>query len=193
MKSLSRFMPFTLLLFLLPMFLGCGGGAVFNANHTDPRISVVITESDVALGAGQTHQFTATVTGSSNANITWSLSGCTGAACGTISSTGLYAAPSVIPARATITITAAAQVDPTKVDYAAVEQMPIAVSIAPADAWVPPGGTASFTAAVRYDIRNAGVIWALGPACSATCGVLSNVASNSSLTAPRPPCLPFPQ
>jgi hypothetical protein len=193
MKSLSRFMPFTLLLFLLPMFLGCGG-AVFNANHTDPRISVVITESYVALGAGQTHQFTATVTGSSNANVTWSLSGCTGATCGTISATGLYAAPSVIPTHATITIAAAAQADPTNIDYAAVELMPIAVSIAPADAWVPPGGTTGFTAAVRYDIQNAGVIWALGTACSATCGALSNVASNSvtynaPASVPNPPAM----
>jgi hypothetical protein len=191
MKSLSRFMPFTFFLFLLPMFLGCGGGAVFNANHTDPLIWVVITESDVTLGAGQTHQFTATVTGSSNTNVTWSLSGCTGAACGTISAKGLYTAPSVIPAHATITITAVAQADPTKVNYAAVELMPIAVLIAPADAWVPPGGTTGFTAAVRYDIHNAGVIWALDPTCSAACGVLSNVASNS-VTYTAPASVPNP-
>ena len=49
-------------------------------------------------------QFTATVNGSANPNVTWAISG--GSAGGTISPTGLYTSPAVVPSPATVTVTA---------------------------------------------------------------------------------------
>jgi hypothetical protein len=172
MTNTARLLPLALILILLPMLLGCGGGnAVPRATTPVAAVSVTLSDASVTLGAGQTYQLTATVTGTSNTAVTWSLSGCTGANCGTISSTGLYTAPSVLPAAASGTVTATSQADATKFGNCLVQLMPITVSIAPAGAWVAPGATLHFTGGALYDRKNAGVTWALAPA---TCGTLSN-------------------
>jgi hypothetical protein len=189
MKSFSRSVRLALVMVLIPLLFGCGGGKVDPVNAAP--VAVAISENSVSLGAGETHQFVATVTGHSNTAVTWSISGCTGAACGTITPTGFYTAPSLIPTKATVTVTATSQADPTKFDTVAVHQMCVAVSIAPPGATVIPGGTLSFTAAVRYDISKAGVTWTLGPACSGTCGTLSNVTP-SSVTYTAPATVPNP-
>jgi hypothetical protein len=191
MKSFARFMPLALVIGLLSMLFGCGGGTAVPVNPPHAQVAVAIAEDSISLGAGESYHFTATVTGNSNTAVTWSLSGCTGAACGTLSATGIYTAPSTISTEAMVTVAATSQADPTKFDSVAVHHMPIEVSIAPAGAWVTPGRTADFTAAVRYDANNVGVAWALGPACSATCGTLSNVARNS-VTYTAPATVPDP-
>ena len=62
---------------------------------------------------GTERQFHATVTGSSNLGVTWTVSGadCVGSACGSVSSAGLYTAPGVVPNPATVKLTATAQAD----------------------------------------------------------------------------------
>ena len=57
---------------------------------------------------GTQQQFTATVSGTNDNAITWQVNGVTGAmtSVGTISATGLYTAPSVVPNPASVTITA---------------------------------------------------------------------------------------
>ncbi len=191
MRNFTRFVPLALGMVLLPMLFGCSGSKAVPPNQASvPVVAVAIAEDSVSLGAGETYQFTATVTGHSNTAVTWSLSGCTGAACGTIAPTGFYTAPSLISTQATVTVTATSQADPTKFDTVAVHHMPVAVTIAPPGATVIPGATLSFTAAVQHDINHAGVTWALGPACSdATCGTLSNV-THSSVTYTAPATVP---
>jgi hypothetical protein len=49
-------------------------------------------------------QFTATVNGSNNQNVTWAVTG--GSANGTISTAGLYTSPALVPTPATVTVTA---------------------------------------------------------------------------------------
>lgn len=69
------------------------------------------TTNPCPIGVGANWQFTATVTGSSNQNVTWSLSP-SAANSGTIdSATGFYVAPEVVPSPATVTITATSQAD----------------------------------------------------------------------------------
>jgi uncharacterized protein (DUF1800 family) len=65
--------------------------------------------SDTRLGT--TSQFAATVTGTTNTAVTWQVNGTTGgsAANGTISSTGLYTAPTALPSGNTVTIGAVSQ------------------------------------------------------------------------------------
>ena len=68
--------------------------AIITITVTDPvpLVAVSITPGSVSLTAGATSQFTATVTGSTNTGVQWSvMEGSTG---GTVSSSGLYTAPS---------------------------------------------------------------------------------------------------
>src|ERR1019366_6632659 len=81
-----------------------------------PVIVVAVTPASVSTTVGTTQQFAASVTGTSNTAVTWTESGtgCSGATCGTISSTGLYTVPATAPSPATVTITAASVSDPRK-------------------------------------------------------------------------------
>jgi hypothetical protein len=157
-------------------------------------LTVAIPEDSVILGARESHQFTATVARCSNTAVTWSLSGCTGAACGTISSSGLYTGPESVPGDATVTVKATSKADPTKSDTATIYHRPIAVSIRPTWGVIPLGKVLSFSADVRYDFQNAGVTWSLSPECTAaTCGTLTNAAPTSvTYTAPAAAPVSFP-
>ncbi len=75
-------------------------------NPTTPSVTVSPATANVQEGSQQ--QFTATVSGTSDNSITWQVNGVTGgnASVGTISATGLYTAPSVIPNPASVTVTA---------------------------------------------------------------------------------------
>jgi len=81
-----------------------------------PVVAVAVTPATASVTTGTTQQFAAAVTGTSNTAVTWTASGagCSGATCGTISSTGLYTAPATVPSSPAITITATSQSDPTK-------------------------------------------------------------------------------
>jgi len=89
---------------LVLMFAACGGGG--NNPPTPPSVSVSPATANVQEGSQQ--QFTATVSGTSDNAVTWQVNGVTGGntSVGTISATGLYTAPSVIPNPASVTITA---------------------------------------------------------------------------------------
>jgi hypothetical protein len=70
-------------------------------------VGVSVTPAVVTRSAGQTQQFTASVTGSSNTAVTWTIS----PNVGSISSSGLYTAPATISAQQTVTVTATSQAD----------------------------------------------------------------------------------
>lgn len=90
-----------LVLLTLP---GCGGGG--GSTPTNPTVTVAPATANVAEGSQQ--QFTATVSNTSDTNVSWQVNGVTGgnATVGTISSSGLYTAPDVIPSPASVTVTA---------------------------------------------------------------------------------------
>jgi Fe-S cluster assembly iron-binding protein IscA len=87
-----------------------------------PVVSVTVTPATVSLATGATQQFSASIVGSSNTAVMWSVqgTGCSGAACGTISGAGLYTAPSAVPSPATVTVTATSSADSTKAASATV-------------------------------------------------------------------------
>jgi hypothetical protein len=91
-----------------------------------PVVAVTVTPATASITTGATQQFSASVTGTSNTAVTWTASGtgCSGATCGTISSTGLYTAPATAPTPATVTITATSVLDPTKSASASVTIVP---------------------------------------------------------------------
>src|SRR5580698_1859916 len=82
----------------------CGGGSP--TPPVTPTVTVAPATANVQEGSQQ--QFTATVSNTSDTNVTWQVNSITGgnAAVGTISSSGLYTAPDVIPNPASVTITA---------------------------------------------------------------------------------------
>jgi hypothetical protein len=90
-----------------------------SASATVTIMSVVVvtaSPANASVVVGSTQQFNASVVGTSNTAVTWAVqgSGCSGAACGTITSAGLYTAPSAIPSPASVTVTATSSADSTK-------------------------------------------------------------------------------
>jgi beta-glucanase (GH16 family) len=105
------------------------GSAVIGLSGTGTAASVVavaVTPASASITTGATQQFAASVTGTSNTAVTWTISGtgCSGTACGTISSTGLYVAPPAVPSSASVTITAISVSDSTKSASAVISIVP---------------------------------------------------------------------
>lgn len=177
MKPATRLSPLGFVLVLFPLLQGCGGRVAASSDTNPPannsNVTVAISESDVTLGAKEGHQFTATVTGTENTAVTWSIPGCAGAACGNISSNGYYTAPTLISTEMNLTIKATAQADLSKSATATVHHAPVSVKVTPPSAWVAPGEKVQFVATVEHEIDQLGVTWSLG--CSDTlCGVLTD-------------------
>jgi hypothetical protein len=79
-------------------------------------ISVSITPTTASVQTGMTQTFTATVKGSPNTAVNWSVNGVAGgsAAVGMISTAGVYTAPMAVPSPAAVTVTAVSAADSTK-------------------------------------------------------------------------------
>lgn len=83
---------------------------------TAPVPTITLTLSGAkTVTLGTTSPYTATVTGSSNTGVTWSVNGVVGgnATNGTISTKGLYSAPATVPQVSTVTIAATSAADTT--------------------------------------------------------------------------------
>jgi hypothetical protein len=93
----------------LSLMLACGGGT---AATPVLHLSVAVTPAVFTIGVGSNLQFTATVSGTTNQDVTWQVNQVTGgnAGVGTISTSGMFIAPVTMPA-ATVTVTAVAQAD----------------------------------------------------------------------------------
>lgn len=83
-------------------------------------IGISVDPTAVSLEAGQTQQFTATITGTANNAVTWSRS----PAAGTIGASGLYQAPATVTTAQSVTIQAASVADPSKIALATVTLSP---------------------------------------------------------------------
>jgi hypothetical protein len=107
---------------LLPLCLAltaCGGSSSSSGTTPPQTATVNIANASCAssatnpcpIGVGANWQLSATVSGASNQNVTWSISP-SGATSGTIGSgTGIYIAPNTIPSPVTVTITATSVAD----------------------------------------------------------------------------------
>lgn len=85
-------------------------------------ITISVTPPSATLTGGQTAQFTASVSNTTNTAVTWSIN----PGAGTISSSGLYTAPSSVTSQQSITVTATSVADPTKTASALVSVNPLA-------------------------------------------------------------------
>lgn len=84
------------------------------AEAATSTVSVTLSTRYAQLKPGQTLQFGATVTGSANTGVIWQVDNADGggAASGTITSTGLFTAPAMMPSPASVTVTAVSQANP---------------------------------------------------------------------------------
>jgi hypothetical protein len=92
------------------------------ATPASAAVTVVVSPTQVSLPANGTQQFSATVSGSTDQNVTWLVNGVPGGApsLGTISTSGIYTAPAGAQASFTATVTAQAEAAPLANGAAAV-------------------------------------------------------------------------
>lgn len=160
----------------LVVLSGCDGGGG-NSPPLPPGIAVSLSPAASTIKVDQSQQFTATVTGSSNTAVTWSVGGvgCAGAACGTVSNTGLYSAPAIVPVPPTVSVVATAQADTTKTASAALTiGSDVALSVWPSSARVTVSNSRQFLRMLTGS-SNAAVSWSVsGAGCGAgNCGSVS--------------------
>jgi len=149
---------------LLFLSEGCGGGASNNNGDSAGSVSVAISPTTASINADATQQFQATVTGSNNTSVTWQVNHIPGgnAANGTISTSGLYTAPSTTVA-IQVTVTAVSVADSSQSASAAVTVNPLpagSVTISPTTAILATGGNQQFTAMVVGE-TNSNVTWSV--------------------------------
>ena len=101
--------------------------------QSPPPPVVTVSPTVAAVTAGQTKAFSASVTGAANTSVVWSVNGIPGgnASLGTISGSGVYAAPLAVPSPATVTIRATSVANAT------------ASAVATVTVLQPPGGGVS--------------------------------------------------
>ena len=118
------------------------------------QVSISVSPTTASLQTGAQQQFSAYVSGTSNTAVTWSVSG------GTVTTNGLYGAPS---AAGTYTVTAVSAADSTKSASATVNvsvPQQISVSISPTTVAMPQKWQQQFAATVSGS-SNTAVTWAV--------------------------------
>ncbi|MBL0211475.1 MAG: hypothetical protein IPQ13_11285 [Holophagaceae bacterium] len=126
------------------------------ATVTVPVLTIGVTPTPVNVPMSTQQQFTATVTGSTNTSVTWSVF----SGGGSVNASGLYTAPG---ATGSAVVRATSVADPTKFADAAVTivTLPIVVGIAPASVSVTTSETQQFTATVTNFLSTSAVTWSV--------------------------------
>ena len=127
-----------LVLALVLVDVSCTGMTKSSGGTTPPAqiaVSVTPTAANVRAGAGQ--PFSATVTGTTDQAVTWSVNGIVGgnATVGLITNAGLYTAPAILTNPNTITIGATSAADPSASGASDVTQWnatPVLTNVSPA-------------------------------------------------------------
>lgn len=107
-----------------------------------PAITVAVDPGTATVGVSGSQPFSATVGNSTNTSVTWQVNGVAGGntMVGTISTAGVYTAPSSVPSPASVTVTAVSAADPTRSGSAQVTISP-ASSAAASSGGGPSGGS----------------------------------------------------
>lgn len=112
-----QFISICTVLLLLVVMAGCAGVTGTHDQSGGGAVQISISPTSETVQSSSTLQFSATVTNSSDTSVTWSTSA------GTISTSGLFTAPSVTQTT-NVTVTVTSVADPTKLASAAVTVTP---------------------------------------------------------------------
>ncbi len=120
-------------------------------------VAVSVSPTSATVSAGLTQQFIATVTGTGNTAVTWSVT----PSVGTVSSSGLYTAPASNPTQQTVTVKATSVAAPQTSATATVTVLPsVIVSVTPTNASMYPSQMNLFVATVS-NAGNTAVTWSM--------------------------------
>src|ERR1035438_7617035 len=133
---------------------------VFSMQATgQTTLRLAVSPTSATLRASQTQQFKATVTGTSNTAVTWSLN----PVVGTITSAGFYTAPASISSSQNVNVIAISSADSSKMATATVNLQPtVSVAVGPTSAALRASQTQQFKAIVT-GTSNTAVTWSLNP------------------------------
>jgi hypothetical protein len=149
-------------------------------------VAVSVSPATVNLELAQTQQFNATVTGNSNATVTWFAGGVPGgnATYGTISASGLYTAPASGSTPLAVTVSAVSEVDATKSGSASViVHGGIQLSLTPNPATVQTFGTIQFVPTIS-GTTNTGITWQVN-GINGGSSTVGTISSTGLYRAPR--------
>ena len=93
--------------------LGSHSGSGSNPDPPPGKVTIQVVPASSSVALGTTQQFTATVTGNSDTSVTWAVNGTKSgtAQFGTVSASGLYSPPTVVPNPASVTVSATSVAD----------------------------------------------------------------------------------
>ncbi|HEY1660429.1 MAG TPA: hypothetical protein VGG14_18900 [Candidatus Sulfotelmatobacter sp.] len=105
---------------------------------TSGSLNVWVSPTGATVSTSQTQQFAAVVSGNSNTAVTWEVNGIAGgnSSLGTISSSGLYTAPSSKPSSGTVTVAAVSQANSSISGSVVVSVISPYASIASTPPWI---------------------------------------------------------
>ncbi len=138
-------------LFLVASFLGCGFVGP-GTPQPPPNITVVVAPSIATVLLGELQTFSAILSNATDNTVTWSVNGVSGGsvAFGTITTSGVYTAPAILPAPDSISVTATSFQDPSKSFTAQVTiASDVTISLSPQSASVELGAVKQFTAKIN--------------------------------------------
>jgi hypothetical protein len=172
------------------LLTGCATGG---GGHSGHNIVVDVNTNPANqpnVGVTLTVQFKATVSGTTDTAVTWSVTSadCTGSACGTINASGRYAAPITAPvAGLSVQIVATLTSDTTKTGSYTLIVLPISVILTPKLSSGDPvavvrGLTKQFTATATPDAAPQTMEWAV--ICDAGGNSCGTIDQNGFFTAP---------
>jgi hypothetical protein len=153
-----------ILAFVLPA-VGCGGGKSTSTQPSSPsssqQVTIRLNQTTVSLAPGAQQQFTAVVEGTTNTAVKWSVDSTAGgsASTGTITSAGMYTAPSQAGTH-TVTATSVADSADSASATVTVTATAVTLSITPATAGVTTGATQQFKATVQGQ-SNPALAWSV--------------------------------
>jgi len=174
----------------LCVIAGCGG-IVTIQNTQIANIAIQVSPSQATLAAGESKHFVATVSGTNDQSITWSLATgssatsaqtTTGANLGTISQDGIYVAPAGMATSVAVEIIATSTVDPTKSKAVPITVTPVTLTVTPVTASVETGASQPF-AAIVTGLTNHDVTWAVNGVIGGD-STLGTISANGVYIAP---------
>jgi hypothetical protein len=177
----STFYKGFVLLAILAPSIGCNAvRKTATTTNSTGSVTVQVSPSSQTLSPAAQQQFSATVTGSSNQNVTWSVdaAGSGNSTTGSITAAGVYTAPQL---SGTHTITATSVVDATKSASAAVTVQG-SVSVSPASVGLTIGGSQQFAATV-VGVTNPAVTWSVDGVSGGNSSV-GSIDANGNYSAP---------